>query len=205
MGGERDPGREAHVRALARLAQSNGLQAIPENSGRSTVKKLAEDVLALDVSQSIRNQVQKTLDAFTAIFHGGRECQVGQAVDAAASTLANDGGGAGGAAPASKVWKFGQSNYNASHGDIASSEEAVLRQFFTRFVAFLAWLSRELKAEGTSATTERASPLQVHLHAYLHLSQTFRRRGRDALQMFEFGIRSAEARKISVDVTPSSS
>ena len=110
MGGERDPGREAHVRALARLAQSNGLQAIPENSGRSTVKKLAEDVLALDVSQSIRNQVQKTLDAFTATFHGGRECQVGQAVGAAASTLANDGGGAGGASPASKVWKFGQSN-----------------------------------------------------------------------------------------------
>ena len=86
MGGERDPGREAHVRALARLAQSNGLQAIPENSGRSTVKKLAEDVLALDVSQSIRNQVQKTLDAFTATFHGGRECQVGQAVGAAASS-----------------------------------------------------------------------------------------------------------------------
>ena len=83
-----------------------------------------------------------------------------------------------------------QLTYNASHGDFVSSEEAVLRHLFDRFVAFLAWLSRELKAEGTSATMERASPLQVHLHAYLHLSQTFHRRGRDALQVFEFeGIR----------------
>ena len=57
-----------------------------------------------------------------------------------------------------------------------------------RFVAFLAWLSRELKAEGTSATM--GASLQVHLHAYLHLSQTFYQRGRDAFQVFEFeGIR----------------
>ena len=192
MGGERNPAREARVRALARLAQTHGLQAIPENSGRGKVKKLAEDILAPNVNQSTRNQVQTALDAYTATFHAGRECQVGQAADAAASTPANDGGGASGASPASKVWKFMavQLTYNASHGDFVSSEEAVLRHLFDRFVAFLAWLSRELKAEGTSATMERASPLQVHLHAYLHLSQTFHRRGRDALQVFEFeGIR----------------
>ena len=37
---------------------------------------------------------------------------------------------------------------------------------------------------------EKASPLQVHLHAYLHLAQPFHQRGRDALQVFEFeGVR----------------
>ena len=66
----------------------------------------------------------------------------------------------------------------------------MLRQLFSRFLAFLAGLARELKAEGTSATMEKASPLQVHLHAYLHLAQPFHRRGRDALQVFEFeGVR----------------
>ena len=50
MGGERNPGREAHVRALTRLAQSNGLQGIAENSGRVKVSKLAEEILALDIS-----------------------------------------------------------------------------------------------------------------------------------------------------------
>ncbi|OLP89005.1 hypothetical protein AK812_SmicGene29587 [Symbiodinium microadriaticum] len=90
------------------------------------------------------------------------------------------------------VWKFMavQLTYNSSHGDFASLEETVLRQLFSRFLAFLAWLARELKAEGTSATMEKASPLQVHLHAYLHLAQPFHRRGRDALHVFEFeGVR----------------
>ena len=50
MGGEQNPGREAHVRALTRLAQSNGLQGIAENSGRVKVSKLAEEILALDIS-----------------------------------------------------------------------------------------------------------------------------------------------------------
>ena len=184
MGGERNPGREAHVRALTRLAQSNGLQGIAENSGRVKVSKLAEDILALDISQAVRNQVQRALDAYNATFG-----QVGQNVGAA------DGGGAVVAparAPATKVWKFMavQLTYNSSHGDFVSLEETVLRQLFSRFLAFLAWLARELKAEGTSATMEKASPLQVHLHAYLHLAQPFHRRGRDALHVFEFeGVR----------------
>ena len=110
-------------------------------------------------------------------------------VDASAACAGADGGGAG-AAPAralqssaTKVWKFMavQLTYNSSHGDFASLEETVLRQLFSRFLAFLAGLARELKAEGTSATMEKASPLQVHLHAYLHLAQPFHRHGRDAL------------------------
>ena len=32
---------------------------------------------------------------------------------------------------------------------------------------------------------ERASPERVHLHAYLHLSKPFLRRGADALDKFE--------------------
>ena len=55
MGGERNSAREARVRALARLAQTHGLQAIPENSGRGKVKKLAEDILALNVNHSESN------------------------------------------------------------------------------------------------------------------------------------------------------
>ena len=193
MGGERNPGREAHVRALTRLAQSNGLQGIAENSGRAKVSKLAEEILALDISQAVRKQVQRALDAYIATFG-----QAGQNVDASAAGAGADGGGAG-AAPAralqssaTKVWKFMavQLTYNSSHGDFASLEETVLRQLFSRFLAFLAGLARELKAEGTSATMEKASPLQVHLHAYLHLAQPFHRRGRDALQVFEFeGVR----------------
>ena len=176
MGGERNPGREAHVRALTRLAQSNGLQGIAENSGRAKVSKLAEEILALDISQAVRKQVQRALDAYIATFG-----QAGQNVDASAAGAGADGGGAG-AAPAralqssaTKVWKFMavQLTYNSSHGDFASLEETVLRQLFSRFLAFLAGLARELKAEGTSATMEKASPLQVHLHAYLHLAQTF--------------------------------
>ena len=99
------------MRALTRLAQSNGLQGIAENSGRVKVSKLAEDILALDISQ---NQVQRALDAYNATF-----AQVGQNVGAAY------GGGAVVAparAPATKVWKFMavQLTYNSSHGDFAS-------------------------------------------------------------------------------------
>ena len=130
------------------------------NSGRVKVSKLAEEILALNLSQAVRNQVQRALDAYNATFG-----QVGQNVGA------GDGGGAAVAparAPATKVWKFMavQLTYNSSHGDFASLEETVLRQLFSRFLAFLAWLAHELKAEGTSATMEKASPLQVHLHAY---------------------------------------
>ena len=111
MGGERNPGREAHVRALTRLAQSNGLQGIAENSGRAKVSKLAEEILALDISQAVRKQVQRALDAYIATFG-----QAGQNVDASAAGAGADGGGAG-AAPAralqssaTKVWKFWQFN-----------------------------------------------------------------------------------------------
>ena len=163
MGGERDPGREAHVRALTRLAQSNGLQRIAENSGRVKVSsKLAEEILALDISQAVRNQVQRALDAYIATLG-----QAGQNVDASAAGAGADGGGAG-AAPAralqssaTKVWKFMavQLTYKSSHGDFASLEETVLRQLFSRFLAFLAGLARELKARnhGESFATSSAS------------------------------------------------
>ena len=67
------------MRALTRLAQSNGLQGIAENSGRAKVSKLAEEILALDISQAVRKQVQRALDAYIATFG-----QAGQNVDASA-------------------------------------------------------------------------------------------------------------------------
>ena len=145
MGGERNPGREAHVRALTRLAQSNGLQGIAENSGRVKVSKLAEDILALDISQAVRNQVQRALDAYNATFG-----QVGQNVGAA------DGGGAVVAparAPATKVWKFMavQLTYNSSHGDFASLEETVLRQLFI-FMRTCIWHSLFIAVVATPCT-----------------------------------------------------
>ncbi|CAE7333538.1 unnamed protein product [Symbiodinium necroappetens] len=69
-------------------------------------------------------------------------------------------------------------------------DHGVLENLFGRFVAYLGRLADQISAEGVSATMERASPERVHLHAYLHLSTAFHRRGQDALNIFAFeGVR----------------
>ena len=74
--------------------------------------------------------------------------------------------------------------------DFMALDHGVLENLFGRFVAYLGRLADQISAEGVSATMERASPERVHLHAYLHLSTSFHRRGQDALNIFAFeGVR----------------
>ncbi len=173
MGGTRNPQREALVKALNRVAQAKGLAALPENASRAKVNKLAEDLEALELSHAERRQVQASQAAYAASFSPPH---------AAA-------GNASSVAPvASQTWKFSavQLTYNSSQGDFLSQDHEVLQGLFRRYIAFLGELAVKLSAEGFSATMERASPTQVHLHAYLHLGQTFHRRGADALSIFVF-------------------
>ncbi|CAJ1352267.1 unnamed protein product [Effrenium voratum] len=171
MGGVRNPEREAQVKILRRLAQAHGLALVAENASRPKVKKLAEDLLALPLTAAERDQILQTTAVFEATFAVGPDTPE---------------------APAGKVWKFlaVQLTYNKSTGDFASLSVDVLEGLFQRFVAFLSALATQLAAGGVSATMERASPQQVHLHAYLHLTRPFHRRGQDALSAFVFeGVR----------------
>ncbi len=177
MGGSRNPEREAQVRALNRVAQTAGVATLPENASRAKVVKLAADLSASPLAEQQKQQAQAALDAFNATFGA-----------------VNTGASGAGATPAvqSRVWKFSavQLTYNSSQGDFLASDRDTLENLFSRFVTFLGGLAEKLAAEGVSATMERASPQQVHLHAYLHLAQAFHRRGPDALDVFAFeGVR----------------
>ena len=177
LGGARNPEREAQVRALNRVAHAAGVATLPENASRAKVGKLAEDLCLLALTQQQRSQVNHAIAAFRATF-------------SAANVEARD---TGAPAPAQgKVWKFSavQLTYNSSHSDFMALDHGVLENLFGRFVAYLGRLADQISAEGVSATMERASPERVHLHAYLHLSTAFHRRGQDALNIFAFeGVR----------------
>ena len=181
MGGERNPEREAQVRTLVRLAQANGLGAIAENASRAKVHALAGELLALQLSQEVQAQVQSAVDTYKASFRSAPG-------EGEVATVPDDPAQPCPAAPKQKTWKFSavQLTYNSSQGDFASLDEVVLESLFGRFITFLQALARDLHGAGASATMERSSPVQVHLHAYLHLTQPFHRRGRDALLPFTF-------------------
>ena len=181
MGGERNPEREAQVRTLVRLAQANGLGAIAENASRAKVHALAGELLALQLSQEVQAQVQSAVDTYKASFRSAPG-------EGEVATVPDDPAQPCPASPKQKTWKFSavQLTYNSSQGDFASLDEVVLESLFGRFITFLQALARDLHGAGASATMERSSPVQVHLHAYLHWTQPFHRRGRDALLPFTF-------------------
>ncbi|CAE7355578.1 unnamed protein product, partial [Symbiodinium sp. CCMP2456] len=169
MGGQRNPARAAQVRVLSSLARQHGLETLNDAAARAKVEKLSGDLLNLQLSDEERQQVVEATTAFQATYPDVQPQVVQNPVD-------------------NKVWKFSavQLTYNCSQGEWTSHEEDVLRRLFNRFVGFLIGLSEALHALGTSATMERASPRQVHMHAYLHLGKSFHRRGREALDVFSF-------------------
>ena len=92
--------------------------------------------------------------------------------------------------PKKLVWFFSaaQFTYNGTTGDWASKDNVVLEALFARFKAFLLTCLAPFVPKGISATMERSTRTDehVHLHCYFHLSKPFRAQGQNALQSFAF-------------------
>lgn len=170
MTSSRHPERALCVRVLNRVARKCGLQAIADNAARAKVESFAANVLACDLPPADVEAVNNSMQKYRASF------------DAAVPDPAVP-------SPAvSPTYKFQavQLTYNSSTAPFLSQDLVELEALFGRFKIFLASLRASLSAVGVSATMERASPERVHLHAYLHLSKPFHRRGADALSIFKF-------------------
>ena len=80
-----------------------------------------------------------------------------------------------------KQWKFqaAQFTYNATVGDWASKDKAVVEALFGRLVAFFQDLIARLHIVGVTVTVEESLQRgdHVHAHAYIHMAQPYRRRG----------------------------
>lgn len=168
----RRPERALCVRVLNRVARKCGLQPVADNAARAKVESLAADVLARDLLPADVEAVNNSMQKYQATFEAAVPNPEGPPQPLASPT----------------TYKFQavQLTYNSSAAAFVSQDFVELEALFERFKVFLASLRASLSVIGVSATMERASPERVHLHAYLHLSKPFHRRGADALDMFKF-------------------
>ena len=160
------------MRVLNRVARKCGLQPVADNAARAKVESLAADVLARDLLPADVEAVNNSMQKYQATFEAAVPNPEGPPQPVASPT----------------TYKFQavQLTYNSSAAAFVSQDWVELEALFERFKVFLASLRASLSVIGVSATMERASPERVHLHAYLHLSKPFHRRGADALDMFKF-------------------
>ena len=168
----RRPERALCVRVLNRVARKCGLQPVADNAARAKVESLAADVLARDLLPADVEAVNNSMQKYQATFEAAVPNPEGPLQPVASPT----------------TYKFQavQLTYNSSAAAFVSQDLVELEALFERFKVFLASLRASLSVIGVSATMERASPERVHLHAYLHLSKPFHRRGADTLDMFKF-------------------
>ncbi|CAE7397060.1 unnamed protein product [Symbiodinium sp. CCMP2592] len=143
MGGLRNPERAAQVRVLSALARQHGLETLNDAAARAKVEKLSRDLLNLQLTDEVRQQVVGATAAFQATYPDAQPQAVQNPAD-------------------NKVWKFSavQLTYNCSQGEWASQEDDVLKRLFNRFVGFLIgwWLDNLMKAGKLTRAT------------YLHLA-----------------------------------
>ena len=180
--------RQAYVKTLRHLGRACGLRDLPvdNNVGQGRVRELVQSIRSTAVlSEAQRAEVLAAQQAYAATFDA-------PAGGAAAATAPEPEAQAQEQAPCAWQFKAAQLTYNRTTGEWASVDKAVLAGLWDRFKVFGKALAAEWGALGVSMTMERSkqSDLHVHTHLYLHLETQFRRRGRDALDIFAFeGIR----------------
>lgn len=170
----RNQEREGFVKALSKLAGGLGVERIAANSGKVKVEELIA-------------AVGETVDC-----NGWGETEEAEWEAAVSAYL---GSWPQAQEDEEKIeWKFMavQTTYNCTTGEWASKDTSVQAALFERLKVFAVALGVLLGAVGVSVTLEWATKAMQHLHAhlYLHLSKTFHKQGRDALECFNFeGIR----------------
>ena len=171
--GRRNAERERHVKVLRRLAGQNNLPAPPTNGSRPRVEAVAQQLAALSLGPEDREALDSALRDFKATFEVAEE-------DAGAEEAAEaeEPG-------ASRVWKFRavQLTYNSRSW---RPDMEGLEALWDEFQVFIQGLANKLESQGLSTTMESAGPANLHLHAYMHLAQSFHRRGANALVDFVF-------------------
>ena len=185
MGGGRNPEREAHVRSLVALAQKYGVPCLPAkkvvNAARQKISELVAALADARLNAQDREALEQAKAGYEATFPPA-EGNEGVAVSENEERPQP--------APSPKAWKFQavQLTYNRSDGEWASHDMSVLKELFDRFTSFVLSVAEALNASGTSTTMERGSlsPDHVHCHAYFHMTKPFHRRGRSALEIFQF-------------------
>ena len=176
--------RRKWVQTLRRGAREHDLPRVPDNAAKEKVKEMAEKLLECeDLAGEDRAAMEDAWSNYKGswpewVETGGDEPE-GQAERQTQ-----------GAAPKQKSWYFSaaQLTYNCTTGDWASSDALVLHALFDRCKAFFLTCLHDYKPLGVSATMERstATDTHVHVHCYFHLPEPFRAEGPNSLQPFVF-------------------
>ena len=81
-----------------------------------------------------------------------------------------------------------QTTYNCCLGELTSTDAGVQAGLFGRIKSFALALGSKLRSTGVTVTLEWATKEMRHMHAhfYMHLRDSFHKKGRDALDVFMF-------------------
>ena len=195
--------RQKQVQRLNAVAKAVGIKAISDGAAKPLVQALVDNLQKKHLTEPQREEVEGATARYYESFESVQEITESQAdgesdAERAASKQDQNEGEAsdkGQRQEKAIQWEFqaAQLTYNSVQGDWTSKSTAVLNALFSRFLVWLRAALAPLKPVGISATMEestRAEQRHVHIHAYFHLSAKFKRRGRNAMDVFMFdGIR----------------
>jgi len=182
----RNAERSEAARVLRGVAAQYDVDRVPDNASFARVSNMKAAVLQAEgLTAEHRQEAERAWSAYMATWPapGPGEAEREEAQPAQAAPEQKE-----------KEWKFhaAQLTYNATVGEWAATDKAVLKALFERFVAFLCATASFIGAAGASATMEQSTKKgeHVHIHSYFHLAKEFRKKGADALSCFVFeGIR----------------
>ena len=176
--------RRANVQVLRRLAGKHGVARVADDANRDKVKKMAKAVLeAVEKAGVDQEEANNAWKGFKGTWPDWTDGSTGSESDEEDEVSEKDDQAS---SPKKLVWFFSaaQFTYNGTTGDWASKDTVVLEALFARFKAFLLTCLAPFVPKGISATMERSTRTDehVHLHCYFHLSKPFRAQGQNALQ-----------------------
>lgn len=174
--------RKKYVQVLRRGAKTHQIERVADNAARDRVKAMA--LALLDHNDLIDEEREEMEEAWKA-YKNSYDDWVDSADD---NVDGAPGGGEQGGKEQTWFFSAAQLTYNCTSGDWCSKDKTVLSALFDRFKLFLVTVLGPLRSQGISATMERSTKADthVHLHAYFHLSEPFRGQGSAALAPFEF-------------------
>ena len=180
--------RKLSVQVLRRGARNHQVERVADNAGRDRVKGMA--VALLDHAELVGEEREEMEEAWK----NYQDSWPDWALVAEADNDEASGGEAANVEDGKQAWFFkaAQLTFNKKDGEWSSTDQATLSLLFERFKVWLVTALNSFRPLGISATMERstATDTHVHLHAYFHLSDSFRSRGQEALAPFVFeGIR----------------
>ena len=171
------------MQTLRKGALDHAVERVPDNASRDKVKAMAARLLECT---GLKGGARKEMEDAWANYRDSWPDWTETGGGATKAEVSEEG--------AKKTWFFhaAQLTYNCTTGDWASTDEPVLRALFERFKVFLLTCLAAFKPLGVSATMERSTGTDkhVHLHGYFHLPEPFRGEGAQCLQCFAFeGVR----------------